>query len=204
MPTTIKQIFDRNTFQNEKVKGWETCRIFKASALESEQGSGEFIVNDGDQIIKNFTTNYNSNFKGTNLIKFTEFEDFNSLRIKANGFSISIMSWINFFLNVYDTSGNLIGGILSNYTEKFEGFNTYPNEVEWFMDLEITFVKDSTDARIILNGNYILSEKNLRNSFMIPFNGSLSFGMQDAFIDLVPYNNGTPTTIKQINIDFVE
>lgn len=212
MPQQIINVYDRPTYETEKVKGWDTVRIFKATGLTSEPSGGEFQVSEGSYIIQNFTSSYDSNYKGTNLIDLTKLENFDSIKLKMNGLFIDNGAWFNFDLCVLDNSYNLIQNVRSNYNSKL---SSTPESIiwrDWYLDIELTFWIDNGGGyNFVLNGNYSISFDNSESARadvrLIPFNGSFdSIGTNSpVYIDIRPWNgNGSNYIIKSINLDFVE
>jgi len=214
MPQQIINVYDRPTYETEKVKGWDVVRMFKASALTSEQNGGEFSVAQDQNIIQEFTQNYASNYKGTNLIDLSKLENFDSIRLRMNGlfFDSSSGGWFNFFLRILDGGYNVITDIRSNYGEKLDQLRQTDTWQDWYLDIELTFFIDDTgNPNFIVNGNYsasLISNIYRRNEVsLVPFNGVLSFSPlnQKVYIDLSPWNGGSNDyIIKSINMDFVE
>lgn len=215
MPQQIINVYDRPTYQTEKVKGWDVVRMFKASGLTSEENGGFFAVADGDDIIKTFTQTYNSNYKGTNYIDLSKLENFDSIRLRMNGlfFDSSSGGWFNFFLRIFDSSYTEIQKITSNYGYKLDGNTTGTNiSQDWYLDIELTFfIDDSGNYNFVVNGNYSISlgqdVYTRDNVSLIPFNGKLNFSSsnQKVYVDLTPWNGiGTSYVIKSVSMDFVE
>lgn len=212
MPQQIN-VFDRPTYQTEKVKGWDVVRMFKATALTSENNNSFFSVNQGDYIIQSFISTYNSNYKGTNQIDLSKIENFDSIRIKMNGlFRDELGSWFNFFLSVCDTSYNLINSKGSNYDTKLDGLPYYDIYQDWYLDVELTFfIDDIGYYNVVFNGNYSISfnndNKKRGDVRLIPFCGEMNLGNtpQKIYIDFSPWNGGNnPYFIKSVSMDFVE
>jgi len=213
MPQQIINVYDRPTYQTEKVKGWDVVRMLKASALSSDQNGGQFVVSEGDYIIRNFTQNYGTNYKGTNLIDLSKLENFNSIRLRMNGLvPDGTGGWFNFRLGLYDTSYNVASEIDSNYGYKLDLPN-YSTSYDWYMDIELTFyVDDNGYYNFVVNGNYSASlndnPSKRSNVNLAPFQGILSIPPtnQPHFIDLTPNygGSGQPYIIKSVSMDFVE
>jgi hypothetical protein len=203
-------VYDRPTYQTEKVKGWDVVRIFKASQLESlPNDSGIFNVAEGNNIIYEFISVEASNYKGTNLINISKLENFDSFRIKMNGVFNDNSGWFNFKLGVFDISHSEIQSIISNYNENLLHGGGPHKWRDWYLDIEMTFfINDNGEYNFVVNGNYSVSKDSRtdrRQSVdLIPFNGLLTFSNanNEVFIDLQP--NGNTFNIKSINIDFVE
>lgn len=203
-------VLDRPTYETEKVKGWDIVRIFKASQLESlPNGSGNFNVAEGNNIIYEFISVEASNYKGTNLINISKLENFDSFRIKMNGIFFDNVGWFNFKLGVFDIYHSEIQSIISNYNENLVHSGGTHKWRDWYLDIEMTFfINDNGEYNFVVNGNYSVSKDSRtdrRQSVdLIPFNGLLTFSNanNEVFIDLQP--NGNDFNIKSINIDFVE
>jgi hypothetical protein len=210
MPQQIINVFDRHTYQTEKVKGFDIVRMFKGSALTSEENSGYIEVSQGNNIIQTFTQTLQSNYKGTNLINLTKLENFNSFRITANGL-FRDENWFNFDLKFFDISYNLINIINSNYGNKLSNIPNSGVWFDWYLDIELTFyIDDAGDYNFLVNGNHItqVDESYSRRADvrLIPFNGKMNLGTNNRiYIDLSPWNGGNSDyIIKSVNIDFVE
>ena len=209
MPTTVINVYDRPTYQTEKVKGFDIVRMFKASALTSDINSGNITVANGSNIIQTFTQTLQSNYKGTNLIDLTKLENFDSFRITANGLFYD-EDWFNFELKFFNTSYTFIQGIESNYLSQLQS-DEQGIWRDWYLDIELTFfINDDGDYNFVLNGNYIISLDSSTTTRadvrLIPFNGQANLGTETRiYIDLSPYNGGASNyIIKSVNIDFVE
>lgn len=209
MPQNLINVYDRHTYQTEKVKGFDIVRMFKASALNSDISSGSITVADGSNIIQTFTQTLQSNYKGTNLIDLTKLENFDSFRITANGLFYD-EDWFNFELKFFDTSYTFIQGIDSNYGSQLQS-DEQAIWRDWYLDIELTFfINDDGDYNFVLNGNYIISLDSSTitraDVRLIPFNGQANLGTNNQiYIDLSPYNGGASNyIIKSVNIDFVE
>jgi hypothetical protein len=209
MPQQIIYVYDRPTYQTEKVKGWDVVRMFKGSGLTSEPSGGFITVSEGTNIIETFTQTLASNYKGTNLIDLTKLENFDSFRITANGLYRD-QSWFNFDLKFFDDSYSIIDEIRSNYGTKLNspGNGIY---LDWYLDIELTFfIDDVGNYNFVINGNYSISvdvdDARRSDVRLIPFNGQTSLGTNNKiYIDLSPYNGGgSDYIIKSVNIDFVE
>lgn len=212
MPLTAINVYDRPTYQTEKVKGWDIVRIFKGSSFFSEDTMNEIVVGDGFNIIEKFTQIQQSNYKGTNLINLSKLENFDSFRITANGnFTDDLtIGWFNFYFNVLDNTNTLISNFQSNYGEKIDSLSFLDKVRDWYLDIEATFcIDDNGDYRLIVNGNYSVSfdSRNDRRQAvaLIPFCGAVTIpsNSTEVYIDIAPWTNGN-YGIKQINIDFVE
>jgi hypothetical protein len=212
MPQTIINVYDRPTYQTEKVKGWDIVRMFKASDLTSQRNGGQFNVSQGSQIIQNFIQNYASNYKGTNQLVLNTFENFDSIRIRMNGLFYDERDiWFNFALNFFDPSySSLINTIQSNYDQKLDdiaGSNSYK---DWYLDIELTFyINDNNEYCFVVNGNYTIQFNDPRSRGdvrLVPFNGEVNLGNNAKIaIDLEPWcGTSNPYIIKSINMDFVE
>jgi hypothetical protein len=200
-------IYDRNTFENEKVKGWEMYRIFKASDSESLSDNGGYFVNSQTKIIDKFINIYASNYKGTNLLNTGNYEDFDSLRITANGLFNPFLDSLKFEFNIYGTGNDLIGSIPTNYNNFFTGLNSINQLLEWSIDIEATFFREpSTNMSLVLNGNFTIIDASNFIPRIIPFNGTITnIAPSQVFVDLIPIiNEGSSIIVKQINIDFIE
>ena len=209
MPTTVINVYDRPTYQTEKVKGFDIVRMFKASALNSDINSGNITVANGSNIIQTFTQTLQSNYKGTNLIDLTKLENFDSFRITANGLFYD-EDWFNFKLKFFDTSYTFIQEIESNYGSQLQS-DEQNIWRDWYLDIELTFfINEDGDYNFVLNGNYIISLDSSTTTRadvrLIPFNGQENLGTEtQIYIDLSPYNGGASNyIIKSVNIDFVE
>jgi hypothetical protein len=212
MPQQIINVYDRPTYQTEKVKGWDIVRMFKASDLTSPQTYGQFQVSEGSQIIQNFIQNYASNYKGTNQLVLRYFENFDSIRIRMNGLFFDEPNvWFNFALNFFDPSYSpLIGTIRSNYDLKLDPMSGSNSYKDWYLDIELTFyINEYNEYCFVVNGNYTIqfndppSRGDVR---LVPFNGEVNLGTNSKIvIDLEPWcGTNTPYIIKSINMDFVE
>ena len=210
MPQQIINVYDRPTYQTEKVKGWDVVRVFKGSGLTSESNGGYIQVSNGTNIIQTFTQTLASNYKGTNLIDLTKLENFDSFRITANGLFYD-KDWFNFELNFLDTSYDLIDKIRSNYNDKLTSIPNNNIYLDWYLDIELTFfIDDAGYYNFVVNGNHItqVDDNYSRRGDvrLIPFNGHIYLGTNSQiYIDLSPYNGGGSNyIIKSVNIDFVE
>lgn len=214
MPSSTINVYDRPTYQTEKVKGWDVVRMFKASALTSLPNSGDFDVLQGNGIISRFTQSVQSNYKGTNKIDLSKLENFDSIRLRMNGLVFDSGGWFNFDLKILDYTYTPIDEFRSNYTEELNMPNNFGNYYDWYLDIELTFfIDDSGTYTFVVNGNYTASYSSAvderKNVFLAPFCGRLlmgSFPTQELYIDLFPYYgpSGSPYIIKSINLDFVE
>jgi len=212
MPITAINVYDRPTYQTEKVKGWDIVRIFKGSSFFSFDSLNDIQVGDGVNIIETFIDNIQSNYKGTNLIDLSKLENFDSFRITANGnFTDNFtIGWFNFYFNVLDNTNTLISNFESNYGEKLSNISFLGNVRDWYLDIEATFcIDDNGDYRLIVNGNYSVSfdgrNDRRQNVALIPFCGDVTIpsNSPEVYIDIAPWTEGN-YGIKQINIDFVE
>lgn len=213
MPQQQIYVYDRPTYQTEKVKGWDVVRMFKATGLDSGTTGGFFGVAQGDYIIQTFISTYNSNYKGTNEIDLSKIENFDSIRIKMNGLFLDEPgAWFNFVLGIRDTSYNLIGIRESNYSVKLRGLPNNSVWQDWYLDVELTFfIDDNGGCNVVFNGNYSISVEadNAKRSDvrLIPFCGEMNLGFpnQKVYIDFSPWNGGnSPYFIKSVSMDFVE
>ena len=213
MPQNLINVYDRHTYQTEKIKGFDIVRIFKASALTSENGGTVFQVDDGENIIQKFAQTQATNFKGTNLIDLTKLENFDSFRITANGtFTDDLLSsYFNFDFNIIENTNSLITNVRSNYGVQLDSLASLNAIRDWYLDIEVTFcIMDNGDYNFIVNGNYSTSvdidNTSRGNVRLIPFNGSanISNSYTQVYLDIAPYTNGSDYSIKSINIDFVE
>jgi len=212
MPQQLINVYDRPTYETEKVKGWDVVRMFKATALTSSAQPEEFNVSQGNYIIRNFTQNYGSNYKGTNSIVIDKFENFDSIKIKMNGlYRDEENAWFNFYLDFLDPNySSIVGQIASNYTDKLDNLPRNGDWRDWYLELELTFyTDDSNNYCFVVNGNYTIAMNggaNRGDVRLIPFNGQVNLGNQGKIvIDLMPYNGGNSAySIKSVSMEFVE
>jgi hypothetical protein len=215
-PTTIN-VYDRPTYQTEKVKGWDTVRVFKGSSLVSNPNATDMIfeASQGGNLIQQFL-NANSNYKGTNRFDLSKLENFDSFRIKANGLmnTLSVSSpKLVFAFSIFDSSYTELSNVKVNYGNRIGPGNT-DIWLDWYLDIEVTFflVDDNNSYNFIVNGNFSYSQDNDVNRRgdvrLVPFCGQiLNFsGTSDIFMDFNVFelNFTNPLYIKQISIDFVE
>lgn len=197
------QFYDRNTYETEKVKGWDVVRMFKATALHPTESSTDFEIPSEGNVIQQFTQNYTSNYKGTNAIDITKYENLDSLRITANG--LIYLSGGNFAIN--------FRGHKSDYSEKFIINSNYGNGntttaknawVDWWLDLEVTFFYDYGQCKVVVNGKYFYPQNgHLDEIKVVPLNGYADVEADTQYIDLQIISD-INTYIKSVNIDFVE
>jgi hypothetical protein len=212
MPQQVINVYDRPTYQTEKVKGWDITRMLKATALTSSAQPEEFNVPQGGYIIRNFTQNYGSNYKGTNFVRLDKFENFDSIKIKMNGlYKDEENAWFNFYLYFLDQNySSVIDQITSNYTEKLDNLPRSDKWRDWYLELELTFyLDDEQNYCFVVNGNYTIAldnEVNRGDVRLIPFNGQVNLANQGKIaIDLMPYNGGNSAySIKSVSMEFVE
>jgi hypothetical protein len=199
-------IYDRNTFENEKVKGWEMYRIFKASDSESLSNNGNYVFHNQTKIIDKFINIYASNYKGTNLLNIGNYQDFDSLRITANGLFNPFLDFLLFEFNIYGTGNDLLGTIQSNYGTIFEGLSGINQFLEWSIDIEATFFRpNGGNMDLVLNGNFTIIDASSLIPRIIPFNGQITnIAPSQVYVDLVPITNDSAILVKQINVDFIE
>lgn len=218
MPTTVINVYDRPTYQTEKVKGWDVVRVFKGSSLVSNSKPTDMIfdVYEEDFIIQQFL-NASSNYKGTNFLNLAKLESFDSLRIKANGLlnpdcsSSKAQLAINFSVLNEDYS-NLLGAVPFNYGSSID-FSPNDYWIDWYLDIEVTFFIDTNDNsyNFIVNGNFSFSrdaaDNERLNVSLVPFCGLIS-GITDSKsvmdFKIASSNLINPLYIKQVSIDFVE
>ena len=219
MAITAINVYDRPTYQTDKVKGWDVVRVFKGSSLVSNSNSTDMIfeASEGEYFIQQFL-NAGSNYKGTNRFDLSKLENFDSFRISANGLLNSEAGGgtpkLNIGFSILDNTYSLFEELKFNYDEAVTstGFNIW---FDWYLDIEITFFKDENDNsyNFIVNGNFSFSGTDSSTSerkevSLVPFCGEILnyTTTNDIFMDLRinKMNFTNPLYIKQINIDFVE
>lgn len=211
MPQTTINVYDRNTIETEKVKGWEMCRVFKASVLNSAPDADEIIpISTGANYIQEFTQTLTSNYKGTNEFDLSKLNDFNSFHITAQG-AISLDGQkFQIGFKLLDDSYTNIDVVTPNYGNGHEVYN-HPGGywVDWYLDIEVTYYKNAGGYHsLIINGNYKHS-----NDFhppkidvsLVPICGIIdNISQNKVYFDLYSVNIPSNCYLKQINIDFVE
>jgi hypothetical protein len=225
MPTTVINVYDRPTYQTEKVKGWDTVRVFKGSSLVSNANNTDMIfeASEGENLIQQFLSpslpNVASNYKGTNFFELTKLENFDSFRIKANGLlnpdckesAPKTRLAIDFSIFSEDYS-SLLGAVRSNYGTLIN-IPSSSYWIDWYLDIEVTFFIDPNDNsyNFIVNGNFSFSrdaaDNERLNVSLVPFCGLIS-GITDnksvMDFNIAISNLINPLYIKQVSIDFVE
>jgi hypothetical protein len=214
--TTIN-VYDRPTYQTEKVKGWDTVRVFKGSSLVSNRTDTDMIFSavEGDYLIQKFL-NAGSNYKGTNRFDLTKLENFDSFRLKANGIfnplTGGVRSRFKMGFCILDNGYSELVNQEFNYGDSlgFMPFNNY--WTDWYLDIEVTFFIDENDNsyNFIVNGNFSVQKDTNPNDrldvSLVPFCGLLTTTTNDIVMDfkinLMDFTDSL--YIKQINIDFVE
>jgi hypothetical protein len=211
MPQTTINVYDRNTIETEKVKGWEMCRVFKASVLNSSyDADGSIAINTGTNYIKEFTQTLASNYKGTNKIDLSKLNDFNSFRITAQGVIALEGQKFRIGFELLDDTYSSIAVVQPNYGNGQEVFN-HPGGywVDWYLDIEVTYYKnDGGYHSLIINGNYKYSNDKHPPKIdvsLIPICGVINnITQNNVYFDLVSVDIPSNCYLKQVNIDFVE
>jgi hypothetical protein len=210
MPQTTINVYDRNTIETEKVKGWEMCRVFKGSVLNSApDADGTISIGTGTKYIKEFTQTLASNYKGTNKFDLSKLNDFNSFRITAQGVISLDGQKFQIGFKLLDDTYSSIAVVEPNYSGGHEVFN-HPGGyyVDWYLDIEVTYYKnDSGNHSLIINGNYMHSN-DFHNAkvdvSLVPICGVINTSQNNVYFDLVSVDIPSNCYLKQVNIDFVE
>jgi hypothetical protein len=218
MPITVINVYDRPTYQTEKVKGWDVVRVFKGSSLVSNSNNTDMIFDatEGDYIIQQFLI-ANSNYKGTNLFELTKLENFDGFRIKANGLlnpnSFDSKSQLKIGFSILDeTYSTALGVVEFNYGDKIN-FQPLDYWKDWYLDIEVTFFIDTDNScySFVVNGNFSF-QRDINNTerldvSLVPFCGNIpNITDNKVAIDLRSSETNfiNPLYIKQVSIDFVE
>ncbi len=207
MPQTTINVYDRNTIQTEKVKGWEMCRVFKGTTLTSEYDTSYISVANETRLIEKFTQDIASNYKGTNTFDLSKLNNFNSFRITAQGVMELDGTAFELAFQLLDDSSTLIEQINPNYSDGHPIANHTGNWVDWYLDIEVTYYRnDANDHSIIINGNYTHSNDfhpEKVNVSLVSICGNIDTSQNNVKFDLFARNTST-FYLKQVNIDFVE
>ena len=217
--TTIN-VYDRPTYQTEKVKGWDVVRVFKGSSLVSNPNDTDMIfdVYQGEYFIQQFLS-AGSNYKGTNLFDLTKLENFDSFRIKANGLfnpnrAAMGKTQLIIGLSILDENySTLLGTVESNYGNNLDFQASLDFWIDWYLDIEVTFFidPDNSNYSFIVNGNFsfqIDTNSNTRTDVSLaPLCGTIpNITDNKVVMDLkiAQLDSTNPIYIKQVSIDFIE
>lgn len=218
MPTQYIQIYDRPTYQTEKVKGFDRVRMFKGSATTSPSNNAsesELITVISGQYVFDRFKNIQSNYKGSNFIaNSSALEGFDSFVLKANGVAYYSGDAFDFRFDLLDASGNPISGtrVDTNYSIGLTA--PLPSSgvdwFDWYIEVEFTFYRDGTDNYLVVNGNLTYARKtNFLDINIIPICGVMNTGGAPSFsIDFAPTYGVSGISqnvgIKSVSLEFIE
>ena len=218
MPTQYIQIYDRQTYQTEKVKGFDRVRMFKGSATTSPSNNASeselITVLSGQYVFDRFKT-IQSNYKGSNFIaNSSALEGFDSFVLKANGVAYYSDDAFNFRFDLLDDTNNPISGarVDTNYSIGLTaplpsgGIDWF----DWYIEVEFTFYRDGSDNILVVNGNLTYADKgNVNNCKIIAICGVMNTGGAPSFsIDFAPTyavpGASQNVGIKSVSLEFIE
>lgn len=220
MPNQFINIYDRPTYETEKVKGFDRVRMFKGSATTSPSnnpGEDKLIsIGFGQYVFKALKDTYQSNYKGTNFIaNSSALEDFDSFILKANGVAYCSEDGFNFRFDLLDSGGNGISGTrvdpyYAQPTPNAPGPTGGYDWFDWYMEVEFTFYRDGGDNYLVVNGNYSFATKNnVVGTVVVPICGTMNAGTEPSFyIDFAPLYTVSGINqqlgLKSVSLEFIE
>ena len=214
------EVYDRPTYETEKVKGFDRVRMFKGSATyspASNSSESELIsIGNAQYIFDALKNTYESNYKGTNFIaNSSALEDFDSFILKSNGVAYCSENSFNFRFDLLDSSNYPISGsrvdpYYSQPTPNAPGPSGGLYWFDWYMEVEFTFYRDGGNNYLVVNGNYTFARKNnVIDTVVVPICGTMGAGTEPSFyIDFAPLYNvsgiGQQLGLKSVSLEFVE
>ena len=213
-------IYDRPTYETEKVKGFDRVRMFKGSATTSpSSNSGEdklITIIHGQYVFNALKNGYQSNYKGTNFIaNSSTLEDFDSFILKTNGVAYCSENAFSFRFDLLDSGGSVISGTrvdsyYSQPTPNAPGPSDGLDWFDWYIDVEFTFYRDGGNNYLVVNGNYTFARKNnYQDIVIIPICGTMDAATEPSFyIDFAPLYTVSGLNqrigIKSVSLEFIE
>jgi len=213
-------VYDRPTYETEKVKGFDRVRMFKGSATTSPSNNSsdtELIpIAFAEYIFNTLINNYQSNYKGTNFIaNSSALEDFDSFIIKSNGVAYCSEDAFDFRFDLFDSAGNGISGTridlyYSQPTPSAPGPSGGLDWFDWYIDVEFTFYRDGGNNYLVVNGNLTYARKNnYQEIVIIPICGTMNAGTEPSFyIDFCPLYTVSGLNqkigLKSVSLEFIE
>ena len=217
MPNQFINVYDRPTYETEKVKGFDRVRMFKGSATTSpSSNSGEdklITIKYAEYVLNALKNGYQSNYKGTNFIaNSSTLEDFDSFVLKSNGVAYCSEDLFSFRFDLLDSLNNPINNTrLDAYYSQTPPFAPGPSGgLDWFVEVELTFYRDGGDNFLVVNGNYTFAKKNNAVDIVIvPICGTMEAGTEPSFyIDFAPIYTVSGLNqrigIKSVSLEFIE
>ena len=208
MPQSTLIINQRPRIETDKIAGWETLRICKASSLFNSSGSSPYQIANGDYIFKTFKDVWQSNYKGRNYFPFSKFKQFCTFNIKSSGVVYCDGGHFNLWLCLLDGNYNLEGNIKSNYANDHYLQNT-GDWVDWFLDVNITYYIDNQGTNCFaVNGYYTHPNHSILNhndnSSVIPISGEFVTTNNKILFDIRNICQNNTTYIKEFTIDYTD
>lgn len=214
-------IYDRPTYETEKVKGFDRVRMFKGGATQSPSNNSipqtELItIIHGQYVFNALKNSYQSNYKGTNFIaNSSALEDFDSFILKANGVAYCSEDLFTFRFDLFDSNNMQISGTrLDSYYGQLPPKSPGPSGgydwFDWYMEVEFTFYRDGGNNYLVVNGNYTFANKNnVVDIVIVPVCGTMNAVTEPSFyIDFAPLYTVSglyqQLGLKSVSLEFIE
>ena len=213
-------VYDRPTYETEKVKGFDRVRMFKGSATTSPSDNPNddqlIPIISGQYVFNALINTYQKNYKGTNFIaNSSTLEDFDSFIIKSNGVAYCSEDTFSFRFDLLDSSNNPINNArvnpyYSQPTPTAPGPTGGLDWFDWYIEVELTFFREGGDNYLVVNGNLTYARKsNYQDIVIIPICGTMEAGTEPSFyIDFAPIYTVSGLNqrigLKSVSLEFIE